>query len=233
MDDLGKSVHKLVSDPDGQKYDPGGAQAVGCLALVVYILLIPLAFWILSGLFKAVFENGSYLILIIPISISVLLIRSLFNAEKRHNTIKREGRISEQNRIKVQETRDRENIQRMQRTLDEMGEVMASLENESIRTGDIIVKGHGSTVVIGSHSVSVIHKQGEESELGKALTAVLGYIESTNNKEAAEYFDALALEIEKDGNNPTLLKSLWSSIISSAPGVKQLSEAVATISKLF
>ncbi|MEO1557785.1 MAG: hypothetical protein AAFS01_15245 [Pseudomonadota bacterium] len=119
-------------------------------------------------------------------------------------------------------------------TLEEIKEAMSKIRESSIQTGDIIINSPDTAVVVGSGTIEITRGvQSSDPILAQAMAEVIGFIENSKNEVAASNFEEFLKENEKKEPNRTILKALWDATIAAAPALKEFSEAVSIIKKLF
>lgn len=68
----------------------------------------------------------------------------------------------------------------------------------------------------------------QDSNLSDALKIIAGFVEKTNNREAADLLNEFNKKIA-DGDSKITLKSIWKNIVSTVPDIVTLGEFVAKI----
>lgn len=117
--------------------------------------------------------------------------------------------------------------------LEKQMELTESLQKANT-IGDIIITNAHAPIIISStirNSFNTITVN--DPDLASIIKVLGGFIENSENSEAAKYFDQLHQQIAQEERNPTLIKALWNGIVNALPAVKDLTEVVEKITRLF
>lgn len=108
------------------------------------------------------------------------------------------------------------------------------IERASV-SGDSFSNIHNSTIINRSNlkNASVALSKAGRSEAVEALGTIAAHVQESGNDDAAENFDGLTEELEREPVRPARLKSFWNGLVDALPSVAKLGESTAAIIELF
>lgn len=227
------NIGELFPGKEGEAYDSDGYNTVKMLAYAQIVLII-----VFLVSFALLFSSSggagsiSFTVFIFAISAVVSVIHRF--ALRHHKNNVSEAKRFERERTLTAARQAVSGTEELSQRIVELEKSMKEIAESAIRTGDIIVTGKNAAVVVGSGSIEVIIGTKETNPaLANALTAVLGHIENTQNKESAEYFGKFTEQLNQSKPDKTILRALWEGVVATAPTVKQMTDIVGIISKVF
>lgn len=222
-------------DPEGKLYDPAGYEAARTTYLVSGVFVSGLFIILFVIVITSDFDTKTFLWCFFSwFVLSAFTAPFVMASEKTHqeNVARKKyelaKEVSELSATSASET------SKISNKMEDLESMVSALQKSSIQTGDIIIRGEGNTVIIGSEAVEIINGlKHSDPEVGNALSAILGHLHNIESKEAAKYFEKFVDEINKTESDKTVMKALWNATVSAAPTIKHLVDASTKIIDLF